>query len=106
MRSMKRDHKSAIFVLSLSFTPNMARSIRSVHLSESVTITAFWGEKGESQLDEKGNVFNTFNMHDNIYSPFRPLSHSWIPIRSVALAATLTLHASNRVLSRPKFSLH
>ncbi len=38
--------------------------IGSVHLSESSTIAAFQGEKGESQLDKKGNVFNTFNMHD------------------------------------------
>ncbi len=32
-------------------------SIGSVHPSESGTITAFWGEKGESQLDEKGMWF-------------------------------------------------
>ncbi len=61
--------------------------IRSVHLSESVTTAAFQGEKGKSQLDEKRNVFNTFNMQDNIYSPFPPLSLSWIPIRSATLAA-------------------
>ncbi len=36
--------------------------IGSVHPSESGTIAAFQGEKGESQLDEKGNVFNTFNL--------------------------------------------
>ncbi len=36
--------------------------IGSVHSSESSTIAAFQGEKGESQLDEKGNVFNTFNL--------------------------------------------
>ncbi len=35
--------------------------IRSVHPSESVRFTAFWGEKGESQLDEKGNVFKAGN---------------------------------------------
>ncbi len=32
----------------------------------------------------------------DIYSPFRPLSLSQIPIRSVALAVILALHASNR----------
>ncbi len=36
-------------------------AIGSVHLSESGTIAAFRGEKEDSQLDEKGNVFNTFN---------------------------------------------
>ncbi len=30
------------------------KGIGSVHLSENGTIVAFWGEKGESQLDEKG----------------------------------------------------
>ncbi len=73
--------------------------IGSVHPSESGTIAAFQGEKGESQLDEKGNVYNTFNQlltcRIDIYSPFRPLSLSWIPIRSVALVAILALHASN-----------
>ncbi len=34
-------------------------AIGSVHPSESSTIAAFWLEKGERQLDEKGNVFNT-----------------------------------------------
>ncbi len=33
-------------------------NIEGVHLSESGTIAAFRGEKGVSQLDEKGNVFN------------------------------------------------
>ncbi len=51
-----------------------------VHPSESGTIAGFRGEKGESQLDEKGNVFNTFNQlltcRIDIYSPFRPLSLS------------------------------
>ncbi len=42
------------------------KCIRSVHPSESITIAAFRGEKGESQLDEKGNVFNTFNIQENI----------------------------------------
>ncbi len=70
-------------------------SIRSVHPSESVTIAVFQEEKGESQLDEKGNVFNTLSMSDNIYSPICPLSLSWLPIRSVALMAILVLHASN-----------
>ncbi len=37
-------------------------SIGSVHPSDSGTIAAFWGEKGKSQLDEKGDVFNTFNL--------------------------------------------
>ncbi len=73
--------------------------IGSVHPSESGTIAAFQGEKEESQLDEKGNVLNTFNQlltcRIDIYSPFRPLSHSQIPIRLVALAAILALHASN-----------
>ncbi len=69
--------------------------IRSVHPSKSITIVAFWREKGESQLDGKGNTFNTFNVLDNIYCPFRPLSLSWIPIKSVALVAILALHASN-----------
>ncbi len=41
-----------------------------VHPSESGTITAFQREKGESQLDEKGNVFNTFNMQDRYLFPF------------------------------------
>ncbi len=35
--------------------------IGSVYPSESGTMAAFQGEKGERQLDEKGNVFNTFN---------------------------------------------
>ncbi len=34
------------------------------------TIAAFRGEKGESQLDKKGNVFNTFNMQDRYLFPF------------------------------------
>ncbi len=42
----------------------------SVHPSESSTIAAFQGEKGESQLDEMGNVFNTFNMQDKYLFPF------------------------------------
>ncbi len=54
--------------------------IGSVHPSESGTIAAFRVEKGESQLDEKGNVVNTFNQlltcRIDIYSPFRPLSLS------------------------------
>ncbi len=49
----------------------------SVHPSESGTIAAFQEEKGESQLDKKGNVFNIFNQlltcGIDIYSPFRPL---------------------------------
>ncbi len=45
-------------------------TIGSVHPSESGTIAAFWGEKGENQLDEKGNVFNTFKMHDRYLFPF------------------------------------
>ncbi len=44
--------------------------IGSVQPSESGTIAAFQGEKGESQLDEKGNVFNTFNMQDRYLFPF------------------------------------
>ncbi len=40
---------------------NMNASIGNVHPSESDTIAAF---RGESQLDENGNVFNTFNMQD------------------------------------------
>ncbi len=31
-------------------------------ICQSGTITAFWGEKGESQLEKKGNVFNIFNL--------------------------------------------
>ncbi len=54
--------------------------IGSVHPSESGTIAAFREEKGESQLDEKGNVFNTFNQlltcGIDIYSPFNSLSLS------------------------------
>ncbi len=54
--------------------------IGSVHPSESGTIAALRIEKGESQLDEKGNVVNTFNQfltcRIDIYSPFRPLSLS------------------------------
>ncbi len=42
-------------------------NIGSVHPSESDTIAAFQGEKGESQLDEKGNVFNTFSMQDPLF---------------------------------------
>ncbi len=38
-------------------------------------------------------------MHDNIYSPFCPLSLSWIPIRSVALVAILALHVSTNTLN-------
>ncbi len=49
-------------------------SIGSVHPSESGTIAAFRVEKGESQLDGKGNVVNTFNQlltcRIDIYSPF------------------------------------
>ncbi len=59
---------------------NYVQSIGSVHPSESGTIDEFQGEKGEkgeSQLDEKRNVFNTFNQlltcRIDIYSPFRPL---------------------------------
>ncbi len=37
--------------------------------SESSTIAAFQGEKGENQLD-KGNVFNAFNMQDRYLFPF------------------------------------
>ncbi len=44
--------------------------IRSMHPSESHTIAAFQGEKGESQLDKKGNVFNTFNTQDRYLFPF------------------------------------
>ncbi len=56
-------------------------AIGSVHLSESGTIAAFRVEKGESQLDEKGNVVNTFDQlltcRIDIYSPFRHYhSHS------------------------------
>ncbi len=46
-----------------------------MHPSESVTIAAFKGEKEESQLDEKGNVFNTFNMYD-IFIPLFVHYHS------------------------------
>ncbi len=50
------------------------QEIGSVHPSESSAIAAFRGEKGESQLDEKGNVFNTFNqlfhMQDRYLFPF------------------------------------
>ncbi len=57
------------------------------------------GRKGREPAGWKGNVFNTFNQlltcRIDIYSPFRPLSLSSIPIRSVALAATLALHTSN-----------
>ncbi len=41
-------------------------SIGNVHPSESSTIAAFRGEKGDNQLDEKGNAFNTFNMHSDV----------------------------------------
>ncbi len=41
-----------------------------MHPSESGTIAAFWGEKGESQRDENGNVFNTVNAHDRYLFPF------------------------------------
>ncbi len=48
--------------------------IGSVHPSESGTIALFQEEKGESQLDEKGNVFNIFHQllpcGKDIYSPF------------------------------------
>ncbi len=44
--------------------------IGSVHPSERGTIAAWQGEKGESQLDEKGNVFNPFNMQDRYLFPF------------------------------------
>ncbi len=54
--------------------------IGSVHPSESGTIAAFRVEKGESQLNEKGNVLNTFNQlltcRIDIYSPFHLLSLS------------------------------
>ncbi len=55
-------------------------TIGSVHPSKSDTIAVFQGEKVESQLNEKGNVFNTFNQlftcRIDIYSPFCPLSLS------------------------------
>ncbi len=81
--------------------PAVLCPIWGVHPSESVTITAFLGEKGESQLDEKGNAWGMsliLNMYDNIYSPFCPSSLSWIPIRPVALEVILELHASNRTV--------
>ncbi len=58
--------------ISFSGAPSEFRSLIMLLNSKrtSVTIAAFQGEKGESQLDEKGNVFNTFNMHGNIYSHF------------------------------------
>ncbi len=62
-------------------------------------------KKGRASWTKRGNVFNTYNMHDNIYSPFHPLSLSWIPIRSVALGAILALHASNFVLRLIRSSL-
>ncbi len=37
---------------------------------QSGTIAALWGEKEESQLDDKGNVFNTFHMQDKYLFPF------------------------------------
>ncbi len=48
---------ASIFIL-----PVPSDAIGSVHPSKSGTIPAFQGEKGQSQLDEKGNVFNTFNL--------------------------------------------
>ncbi len=66
-----------------------------MHLLESVAIPAFRVEKGDNKVDEKGDVFNTFNTHDHIYPPFSPLSLSRILIRSVTLTAILALHASN-----------
>ncbi len=51
-----------IFWLFHQFTTQLyTHAIGSVHPSESDTIAAFQGEKVESQLDEKGNVFNTLN---------------------------------------------
>ncbi len=41
-----------------------------VCICQSDTVAAFQGEKGENQPDEKGNVFNTFNMHDRYLFPF------------------------------------
>ncbi len=39
-------------------TMHITQAIGSVHPSESGTIAAFRVEKGESQLDKKGNVIN------------------------------------------------
>ncbi len=50
--------------------PSIFQSFGSVHPSESGTIALFYGESGESELDKKGNVFNTFNMQDRYLFPF------------------------------------
>ncbi len=71
-----------------------------MHPSENGTIDAFQGEKGESQLDKKGNVVNIFNMQDRYLFPFHPLSLTWIPIRSVALAAILALELSRLLMCK------
>ncbi len=79
-------HQNAVIVMlsdgcTLQILPKPINfEIGSMHPSESGIIDAFCGEKGESQLDEKGNVFNTFNQlltcKIDIYSPFCPLSLS------------------------------
>ncbi len=59
----QQEHKHNILMKSLV-------CIGSVHPSESGTIAVFQGEKGESYVDEKGNVFNTFNILDRYLFPF------------------------------------
>ncbi len=41
--------------------------IGSMHPSENDTIAVFQGEKGESKLDEKENVFTTFNLFQHAW---------------------------------------
>ncbi len=77
---------------------NITFSIGSEHLSESVQSLHSREKRGRASW-MKRDVFNTLNQlltcRIDIYSPLCPLSLSWIPIRSVALAAILALHASN-----------
>ncbi len=54
------------------------------------------GRKGREPATKRGNVFNTFNMQNRYLIPFSSIITLIDPIRSVALAAILARHASNR----------
>ncbi len=53
----KKSGNTAVATIALAII-----TIGSMHLSESGTIAAFRGEKENTQLDDKGDVFNTFNL--------------------------------------------
>ncbi len=54
--------------------------IGSVHPSESGTIAVFRGEKGESQLGEKGNIFNSCVRLSKKFNTLTPnVRKCWVP---------------------------